>query len=343
MKSHPEIKNLLPDELAEKAVELGLPRYRADQLISWIYEKNATEWDSMTNLSKELRARMGEWFTLKVLRPEKTRLSADGARKYLFKLPDGNRIESVLIPDGAKRTLCISTQVGCALGCAFCRTGTLGFKRNLETWEIIEQVLAVRRDRPPDEAPSNIVLMGMGEPLFNYHNVVCAAKLMTYVNGLNLSHRKITLSTVGIPEQIDKLARDNAPLSIAISVNAPDNETRSKIMPVNKKYPLDETLEALTKFPLSNNNRATFEYVMLAGVNDSPLHARRLANKIKRFPCKVNLIAFNPFPGTDLKPSPRHVIEEFQAILRAKNLSAFIRKSRGADILAACGQLAGEN
>lgn len=321
---------------------LGLPRYRADQLIGWIYDKGVTDWDSMTNISKPLRAQLREIFSHRIFVPEKIQISADGTRKYRFALTDGARVESVLIPEERRRTLCVSSQVGCALRCAFCLTGALGFSRNLETWEIVEQILAVRRERPPEEAPSNVVLMGMGEPLLNYENVARAARLMALDHGLKFSHRRITLSTVGIPKALDRLAHDNVPVSLAISINAADEETRSRIMPVNKSYPLAEVIEALERFPLSNRKRITFEYVMLSGINDSPLHARKLANRIKRFPCKINLIPFNPFPGSDLRPSPRDAVEEFQRILHEKHFTTVIRKSRGADIMAACGQLAGE-
>lgn len=336
-----EIKNLLLEEIAARLGELGLPRYRADQLIGWIYEKGVTDWNSMTNLSKALRAQLAEIFTHRILVPQKVQVSSDGTRKYLFELSDGALVESVLIPEERRRTLCVSSQVGCALACAFCFTGTLGFSRNLETWEIMEQLLAVKRDRPPEEAATNVVLMGMGEPLLNYENVVRAARLMALDNGMKFSHHRITLSTVGIPKLLDRLAHDNAPVSLAISVNAPDEETRSRIMPVNKSYPLEEVIAALERFPLPNRKRITFEYVMLAGINDSQLHARKLANKIKRLPCKVNLIPFNPFPGSDFRPSPREVVEDFQQILREKHLTTIIRKSRGQDIMAACGQLVG--
>ena len=339
----PEIKNLLPEEIAGRLNMLGLPRYRADQIIGWIYDKGVTDFDSMTNLSKALRAQIKEIFTHRILVPKKVWISTDGTRKYLFELPDGACIESVLIPEERRRTLCVSSQVGCALACSFCFTGTMGFTRNLETWEIIEQALAVRRERPIEEWPTNVVLMGMGEPLLNYENVIRAARLMARDIGLKFSHRRITLSTVGIPMMLDRLAHDDAPVSLAISINAPDDQTRSRIMPVNRSYPLDEVIEALERFPLTNRKKITFEYVMLAGINDSPLHARKLANKIKRFPCKVNLIYFNPYPGSEFKASPREAVEEFQKILREmKHLTTIIRKSRGQDIMAACGQLAGD-
>lgn len=335
-----EIKNLSSEYLAEKLAEMGLETFRGNQILSWLYNKGVTGWEGMTNLSKSLRAELAERFMLGVLEPAQVQISVDGTRKYLFQLPDGLKIESVLIPDGRRITLCVSTQVGCALGCRFCYTGTMGFKRNLETWEIMEQVLAVRRDRPVAQAPTNIVFMGMGEPLLNYDNLVRAVRLLAMDVGLNFSSRHVTLSTVGIPELLDRLADDSVPISLAISLNAAKNDLRSKIMPVNKKYPLDEVLEVLEKYPLSHRRRVTFEYVMLKGINDDELCARQLANCIKRFPCKVNLIPFNSFPGCDYEPSGMEAIERFQRWLREKNISAFIRKSRGPDIMAACGQLA---
>ena len=335
-----EIKNLSSEDLAGKLAEMGLETFRVPQILSWLYNKGVTGWEDMTNLSKSLRAELAERFTLGVLEPAQVQISADGTRKYLFRLPDGLKIESVLIPDGRRITLCVSSQVGCALGCRFCYTGTMGFKRNLETWEIMEQILAVRRDRPAAQAPTNIVFMGMGEPLLNYDNVVNAARMLALDVGLNFSSRHVTLSTVGIPELLERLADDSVPLSLAISLNAAKDDLRSKIMPVNKKYPLEKVLEALEKYPLLHRRRFTFEYVMLRGINDDELCARQIANCVKRFPCKVNLISFNSFPGCDYEPSVKEVIERFQRWLREKNISAFIRKSRGLDIMAACGQLA---
>lgn len=342
MEDKVEIKNLTPSMLEHIIVGMGLPRYRTDQIINWIYAKGVTDWDTMTNLSKELRKQLAQNFSHQILVPKEILLSRDGTRKFLFVLKDGLTIESVLIPDKDRRTLCISSQVGCPLKCGFCYTGTIGFKRHLETWEILEQVLAVKRALRVDEHPTNIVFMGMGEPLLNYDNVIKAVEILNMDNGLKFSHRRITISTAGILPAIEKLSQEQAPISLALSLNAPDDKTRSKIMPINKNYPLDEVLKALTKFPLSNRKRITFEYVMLADVNDTPLHARQLGNKIKSFPCKVNLIPFNLFPNASFSPSPADTIEEFQKTLREKHISTFIRKSRGADILAACGQLAGK-
>lgn len=342
MEDKVEIKNLTPSMLEHIIVGMGLPRYRTDQIINWIYAKGVTDWDTMTNLSKELRKQLAQNFSHQILVPKEILLSRDGTRKFLFVLKDGLTIESVLIPDKDRRTLCISSQVGCPLKCGFCYTGTIGFKRHLETWEILEQVLAVKRALRVDEHPTNIVFMGMGEPLLNYDNVIKAVEILNMDNGLKFSHRRITISTAGILPAIEKLSQEQAPISLALSLNAPDDKTRSKIMPINKNYPLDEVLKALTKFPLSNRKRITFEYVMLADVNDTPLHARQLGNKIKSFPCKVNLIPFNLFPNASFSPSPADTIEEFQKTLWEKHISTFIRKSRGADILAACGQLAGK-
>ncbi len=335
-----EIKNLSVEELDDRLAEMGLEKYRLAQILGWLYNKGVTGWDAMTNLRKSLRADLAEHFSIGILEPATVQVSEDSTRKYLFELEDGLKIESVLIPDGKRKTLCISSQVGCAMGCRFCYTGELGFTRNLDVWEIIEQVLAVRRERPASEAPTNIVFMGMGEPLLNYDNVIRAVRLLVLDEGLNFSSRHITISTVGIPDLIDRLARQATPLNLAVSLNAPDDDLRSAIMPVNRRYPLDKVFAALDKFPLPSRRRITFEYIMLKDLNDDELTARRLANRVKRIPCKVNLIPFNSFPGCDFKPSPPEVIERFQALLRSKHISAFIRESRGADIMAACGQLA---
>ncbi len=338
-----QIKNFSPDELAHRLTEWGLERFRFTQLMGWLYDKNVTEWENMTNLGKSLRSELAQIFQLGVLEPSDEQVSVDGARKFLFELDDMEKVESVFIPDGKRRTLCISTQVGCSMGCKFCRTATLGFKRNLETWEVMEQLLAVRRSLPRDEAPTNVVFMGMGEPLLNYENVARAVRLMTADKGVNLSRRHVTISTVGIPDKIRMLGVEKVPASPAISLNAPDDETRSAIMPVNRKYPLRDLFKALRKYPLLRRRRITFEYVMLEGINDSESQARNLVKLLKGIPSKVNLIPFNPFPGCDYQPTSMTDIERFQALLRGQGVSAFIRLSRGSDIMAACGQLAAKN
>jgi len=338
-----QIKNFSPDELAARLAGMGLERFRVDQVMGWIYGKNTVEWENMTNLGKSLRKRFAEIFNIGVLDPSDEQVSEDGARKLLFELEDGEKVESVYIPDGKRRTLCVSSQVGCSLGCRFCRTATLGFTRNLETWEIMEQLLAFRRLLPVDCAPTNVVFMGMGEPLLNYENVKRAVVLMADDRGVNLSRRHITVSTAGIPDKIRLLGLEKVPASLAVSLNAPDDETRSMIMPVNRRYPLGELFGALRKYPVPRRRRITFEYVMLKGVNDRVGQARDLARLLKGIPSKVNLIPFNPFPGSDYEPSPMEVIERFQAELRGFGVSAFIRKSRGSDIMAACGQLAAKS
>ena len=334
------IKNYSPDSLAPILADMGFEKFRLDQILSWLYNKGVTSWEDMRNVGKSQRKALAQRFELGILTPESVQKSKDGTRKYLFKLDDSSKVESVLIPDGKRKTLCISSQVGCALGCKFCHTGTMGLKRNLEQWEIIEQILAVTRERPASQAPTNVVLMGMGEPLMNYDNVVGAVELMVLDRGMAFSHRHITLSTAGIPKMIDRLAEDEVPLSIAISLNAADDELRSRIMPVNVKYPLSEVLAAIERYPFSNRRRVTFEYIMFRGVNDDELNARKLANRVKRFPCKINLIPFNGFPGCEFEASDPEAVEKFAAVLRDKHLSVFVRKSRGADIMAACCQLA---
>ncbi len=320
---------------------MGQEKYRATQVMRWIHQGLSVSFDPMTNLSKELRekltatARIGRLTTLQVFKSE------DGVKKFLFGLDDGSRIESVYIPTQDHDTLCISTQVGCAMGCRICRTGKMGFTRNLTAGEIVGQLLEVRR-QILDSAVRNVVLMGMGEPLANLSNTIRAIKIMTNPNGPQISWRHLTVSTSGLVPQMIELGH-SVRVKLAVSLNAASDEVRSLIMPINHKYPLDELIAAMTNFPLPKRDRITIEYVLIKGLNDSDSDARMLVKLLNPVRAKVNLIPFNEELSTEFKtPLPARVAA-FQDILMSKSLIAIIRKSRGRDILAACGLLASEN
>ncbi len=315
---------------------LGLPSYRSRQLIQWIYEKLARDIDEITVFSKELKKTLKEKAYISNLKIIDRMVSKDGTTKYLLELEDGESIESVLIPDQKRLTLCISSQAGCPMGCAFCLTGTIGLKRNLYAYEIADQVITVKREYP---GITNIVFMGMGEPLLNLENTVEALKRL--IEFMHFSPRRITVSTCGIPEKIEALykAFPKTPPNLAISLNATTDEVRSRLMPVNKVYPLKTLFASLKKIPLPPRRRITFEYVLFEGINDTDEDARRLLKLLKDIPSKVNLIPFNPVEGMEFKRPSEERILRFQKILTDSHLTALIRKSKGQDILAACGQL----
>lgn len=314
--------------------------YRARQLFTWIYHHGIMDFDAMTNLSKETRDRLKRHFHVGFPQISGKTVSADGTIKYLFLLEDGENIESVWIPDRDRKTLCISTQVGCRLACSFCLTGTLGLKRNLTSAEIVGQYMAVNRDLPTADKVTNVVVMGMGEPLDNYEPVVDALRLMVSPEGLRISNRKVTLSTSGLVDRIKKFQTENVQVNLAISLNATEDATRERLMPINKKYPISVLIDCLKNYPLKKPRRLTLEYVLLRGVNDSPEDAVRLAKLLKDLSCKINLIPFNRFDGADYEPPSEEALLSFQSYLISKNYTVFIRKSRGSDILGACGQLA---
>jgi 23S rRNA (adenine2503-C2)-methyltransferase len=328
--------SLAKDELFRLIENLHLPEYRARQLMDWIYKKYASDIDEITEFSKDLRAKLKDVAFIGGLRLVRKMLSPDGTEKFLFALEDGNTIESVLIPDEDRLTLCISSQAGCALGCRFCLTGRSGFTRNLEAYEIVDQIISVNRIMSPKKV-TNVVFMGMGEPLMNFDNVVEALLRITHLIGI--SKRKITVSTSGIVPKILLLPRKMFGINLAVSLNAADNETRNILMPVNRKYPVESLIDACRKYPLQPTRRITFEYVMIKGINDSPDDAYRLANLVQGIRCKINLIPLNPYPRSDLSRPSEEMVLEFQKILLAKHIRALIRESRGQDILAACGQL----
>ncbi|MDI6743956.1 MAG: 23S rRNA (adenine(2503)-C(2))-methyltransferase RlmN [Thermodesulfovibrionales bacterium] len=352
------LKALSKTEMEEFVKKQGLPAYRAKQILHWVYEKKAESIEYITEFSRELRKKLSD--IAYISNPEllKRQVSKDGTEKFLFGLEDGESIESVLIPDEDRQTLCISSQVGCVMSCGFCLTGGIEFKRNLTAHEIVDQIIAVMKvkseelkvksseSKIPFHPPllkggtggiTNIVFMGMGEPLLNLDEVIEAIKRMTEL--LGFSKRRITLSTCGIAPKIAELYKRAPHINLAISLNATTDDVRNRLMPVNKKYPIRVLLDACRKIHLPARDRITFEYVMIEGVNDSLADAKRLVTLLKGIPSKVNLIPFNPFGGSRFKqPSDERVLA-FQEILMGSKIFTFIRKSKGQDILAACGQL----
>ncbi len=331
-----DIKNLSLEAMANFLAGQGKERYRATQLLKWLYQKDAHSFAEMTNISKVLRQDLLKTAFISWMEPEALEIGSDGTRKYLFRLSDGNAIESVLIPEEDRNTLCISTQAGCAMQCAFCLTGTFSLTRNLSTSEILNQILAVRRDAEI----RNIVLMGMGEPLHNMDNVLPALKIMVDDNGLQFSTRRVTVSTCGLVPEIDRLGRE-ATVNLAVSLNATTDELRDRIMPVNRRYPIKSLLEALKRFPLPGRRKITIEYVMLGGLNDSMDDAKRLVRMLSDIPSKINLIPFNPHEGADFVPPTRASLDVFHRYLLDRHFTVITRSSRGDDISAACGQLKG--
>ncbi|HMA68088.1 MAG TPA: 23S rRNA (adenine(2503)-C(2))-methyltransferase RlmN [Desulfosalsimonadaceae bacterium] len=339
----PEIKELDRSELAEWIAARGLSKFRNQQILRWLYARRVRSFDQMTDIAKSTRQLLDAAFTITPPMISRVETSRDGSRKYLFVFKDGNTVESVLIPERGHYTLCISTQVGCAMGCRFCLTGKNGLTRNLGKAEILDQVLGVLDDLPQERMPlTNIVLMGMGEPLANYENVRQAIDILTDNQvGLQLSHRRITLSTAGIVPRLYDLARDTN-IRLAVSLNAGDNETRSMLMPINRKYPLEELIAACAAYPLSSRDKITFEYILIKDVNDRAEDARRLARLLRPVRCKINLIPFNEHPECQFRRPETAAIEAFQQELLQRNYTASIRWSKGADISAACGQLRAE-
>jgi len=335
-----DLKGMDSREMETWVRELGLETYRARQIRQWLFQKQVSSFKEMTNLSKAVRELLEEKARIHHLEQEEVQVSRDGTRKFLFRLEDGRFIESVLIPERDHATLCISSQVGCAMGCRFCVTAKQGFKRNMTPAEIVDQVIQVRRTMEDPGRLRNIVLMGMGEPLANYRAVIRALGNIVAEDGMNFSHRKVTLSTCGLVPRMADLGRDAA-VNLAVSLNAADEETRSYLMPVNRTYPLSDLIRACREFPLPNRRMITFEYILIQGVNDRDRDALRLVRLLNGIRAKVNLIPLNPHPALDLQPSPMERILGFQKILIENHFTAIIRKSKGQDISAACGQLSG--
>ena len=334
------LKSLSKTELIQFIEQMGQKPYRARQIISWLYSKFATSFDEMTDLSKKFREDLEKKTYVSNLTLLQKQVSNDGTEKFLFGLEDGESIESVLIPNSkgeASYTLCISSQVGCAMKCLFCKTGGLGLKRNLRSYEIVDQVISSKRLTETGDI-TNIVFMGMGEPFNNFNEVRNALIKLTELIGF--SKRKITVSTSGIVPGIKRLADEGPDVNLAISLNASTDNIRTRIMPVNKKYPLKKLMEACREFPLAPHRQITFEYVLIGGVNDTTEDAERVVELLKGIRSKVNLIPYNPVgASTGLKkPSERSVLK-FQDIIKSSGITTIIRKSKGADISAACGQL----
>ncbi len=326
--------------------ELGEKPFRARQVMQWIHQRGADSFDAMTDLSRDLRTRLSEVAEVRLPNVISEQVSADGTVKWLFESGAGQAVESVFIPEPGRGTLCISSQVGCALDCAFCATGAQGFNRNLTTAEIVGQVCHANRALPRraggEEAVTNVVFMGMGEPLANYRNLLPALDLLLSDFAYGLSRRRVTVSTSGIVPHIDRLG-DDFNVSLAVSLHAPDNDLRDRLVPINRVHPIEQLLDACWRYAAKRSNRfITFEYVMLKDVNDSLACADRLAALLLNHPAKVNLIPFNPFPGTDFRRSASDVIRHFQDRLRKHGVIATTRRTRGDDIDAACGQLAGK-
>lgn len=326
--------------------ELGEKPFRAIQILKWIYQFGVSDFDAMTNISKSLREQLNEKTEVRLPEIVSEQHSADGTSKWLLRLDSGNSVETVFIPEDDRGTLCVSSQIGCALECSFCSTGQQGFNRNLSTGEIIGQLWVANHAmqiRPREGRKiSNVVMMGMGEPLLNFENVVRAMNLMMEDNAYGLSKRRVTLSTAGVVPAMLRL-KQVSDVSLAVSLHAPNDELRNELVPLNRKYPIKQLLEACREYVKDESRRRiTFEYVMLDGINDSLEHARQLAKLLKDIPAKMNLIPFNPFPQSQYLCSNRETIDRFRDVLMKAGIVTVTRKTRGEDIDAACGQLAGE-
>lgn len=335
-----QIKDMTSKQLEEFFAQMGEKKFRASQVFNWIYARRVASFEEMTNISKSLRTALTERCSLHRIVPHEMHGSPDGTHKVTFRCHDGAIIESVWIPNEDRNTLCVSSQVGCAMACSFCLTAKMGLKRNLSIGEIVDQIVHIRRLFPEETwgKLTNIVMMGMGEPLHNYDNVVEAMRLMIDEKGLGLSNRKVTVSTSGLVPAIRQLGED-ININLAISLNATTDELRDELMPVNKRYPLAELLQALREYPLRQRRRITIEYVLLAELNDTLEDAQRLVEMLRDIPCKINLIPWNPHPGTDYERPSGNRVRRFQQHLLDHNYNALVRETRGIEAMAACGQL----
>ncbi|MFP4475477.1 MAG: 23S rRNA (adenine(2503)-C(2))-methyltransferase RlmN [Desulfatibacillaceae bacterium] len=337
------VLDLTFDQLALWLSEQGQRPYRTGQILRWIHHRQMDDFSTMSDISKELRAKLAASFTVDRLPVEQTETSRDGTVKFLHRLRDGERIESVLIPERDHSTLCVSTQVGCAMGCAFCRTGSGGLVRNLTPGEIIAQVRDAALFAGEQGRLTNLVFMGMGEPLANYDNLVAALGIITSADhGLAFAGRRVTVSTAGLASKIPLLGADTS-ANLAISLNAATDEVRDRIMPVNKRWNMEALLAACRNFPLRKGRRITFEYVLLAGVNDTESDAGKLVKLLHGIPAKINLIPYNPHDESPFSRPAPEAVQRFQDILHDRHMTSVIRKSKGDDILAACGQLRANN
>lgn len=342
------LKSLSREELESFCTDMGLKRFRSDQLFQWMYQKNVRNFDEMTNLSKDLRQKLSEVAEVGTIELASEQRSADGTIKFLFSLQDGHRVEAVMIPDfnedGSpnRLTICVSSQVGCVFGCSFCATGKMGFLRHLTPGEIVDQIIKINQttEELHGRGITNIVYMGMGEPLHNYASVAESAAIITDEKSLGLSPKRITVSTVGLTKQIKKLAEEQQPFRLAISLHAPTDEKRDKIMPINSSLNLAALRESLEYYYAQTGNGVTYEYLLFDEFNDTPADARNLAKIAHWIPSKVNIIMYNNVAGVTLKRAREHRLDAFMRALRDKDVTATVRRSRGDDIDAGCGQLA---
>ena len=344
----PDLRSLSLEELSTLVDRMGEKPYRARQLFGWLHQRGAASLEAMTDLPRAFRERLAREARLASLSVDAIQVSKDGTRKYRLRTQDGKLIEAVYMPDvdveeedegtGVRRTLCVSTQVGCAMGCGFCMTATMGLVRNLTAGEIVDQVHRVNADLK-DKPITNLVFMGMGEPLHNYASVMRALELLQHEEGLNISHRRITVSTSGLVPNIVRFGQETQ-VKLAVSLNATTDEQRGKLMPVDKKWNIAALMDAVRKFPTRQGRRVTFEYVLLKGVNDTDEDAARLAKLLHGMPVKVNLIPYNENPGLGFGDPGQERLQAFRKVLQAKGITSMVRKNRGRDIAAACGQLA---
>ena len=338
---------MTPVQLAEYFKKIGERPFRATQVLKWMHQHGVESFDEMTNISKSLREKLTEQAEIREPEVVSQETSKDGTRKWVIRVEGGSCVETVLIPEGDRGTLCVSSQVGCSLNCSFCSTGKQGFNRNLTAAEIIGQVrIAIKSFGPMDPANkrvvTNVVMMGMGEPLMNFERVVSAMNLMMEDNAYGLSKRRVTLSTAGVVPAIDKLG-EVTDVSLAVSLHAPNDELRDVLVPINKKYPIKELIAACNRYleKLSDKRVITIEYTMMRGVNDHPEHARQLSKLLKTLPCKLNIIPFNPFPNSGYERPKAEVIELFKNTMHKAGIRTTVRRTRGEEIDAACGQLVG--
>lgn len=328
-----------PRELRSSLAEAGIAPFRADQVLHWVYARGVRDFEKMSNLPRSLRAELAAEFRTRELVLDGLSESSDGTRKLVLRTRDGGRIESVLIPEEARRTICVSSQIGCSLDCSFCATGRMGLSRNLDSGEIVDQVLAVGELLAPlGERPTHVVFMGMGEPLLNLPAVLRAIETLTDPRGFGVSPRRITVSTAGVVTRMEELGR-SARVRLAVSLHATTDAVRDELVPLNRRFPLERLIEACRAFPLRPRDRISFEYALIAGVNDRDEDARRLPRLLREIPSKVNLIPLNEHPGTRYARPSERAVSRFAELLASAHLSVTVRRSRGEDILAACGQL----
>ena len=334
-----DVKSLSRDALLEWLDRHQVRAFRADQILKWLYLRLAGSFNEMTDLRKDFRGLLSESFYISRMPVDRVLTAEDGTRKFLFRLEDGQTVESVLIPEKNHFTLCVSSQVGCAQGCRFCVTGQTGWVRNLTSAEIVGQVWEIRKLMPQPEQLTNLVFMGMGEPLANYHHLTAALHILTDCHwGMKFGTRRVTVSTAGVVPRIADLGRDSR-VNLAVSLNAVDDDARSRLMPINRKYPLADLIEACRRHPLPKGRKVTIEYILFRDVNDSDEHARKLARLLAPVKAKINLIPFNAYPQSAFQRPAEKRIQAFQGILVDKYYTCVVRYSKGLDIMAACGQL----